>query len=294
MAGIQFGLFSITGDFGEAMAAAQRAEASGFVCFSPNDHFFSPFGAPSDPQLECFTLLAAVAAKTERIRLMPAVVAASFRPAPLLAKIATTLDLASDGRLTLGLGTGWLPTEHEAHGYPFPPIRERLARLAETIQVLRAMWTEERPSFRGTYFTIDGAYNQPRPVQTPHPPIMLGGSATGLLRLAAAEADVVNLIPPTGQGKDFPNDPEATRRFTAAVLLERIELLKQLAKEAGRDPDEIELTGLSLVALAERPDDPSLAHAAEMLGFPDLASAQASPVALFGTPEQVCEQIRAQ
>ncbi len=292
MAAIRFGLFSISGVFEDAMHAALRAERAGFASFSPNDHFFSPFGAPSDPQLECFTLLAAVAAKTERIRLMPAVVAASFRPPPLLAKIASTLDHASRGRLTLGLGAGWLPTEYEAHGYRFPSTRERLAQLAETIAVLKAMWTQERPSFHGNYFDIEGAYNQPRPIQQPHPPIMLGGSGTGLLRLAAAEADIVNLIPPTGQGKDFPNDPEATRRFTAEVLRERIALLRRFAREAGRDPDEIELTGLSLICLARDADAPVLQQAAAGLGFPDLATAMASPVALFGTPEQVCEQIR--
>ncbi len=292
-AAIRFGLFSITGDFGEAMAAALRAEQSGFVSISPNDHFFSPFGAPSDPQLECFTLLTAIAARTTTLRLVPAVVAASFRPPPLLAKIATTLDHASAGRLTLGLGAGWLPTEYKAHGYPFPSTRERLAQLAETLAVVKAMWTEERPRFSGRYFEIDGAYNQPRPVQRPHPPILLGGSGTGLLRLAAAEADIINLIPPTGRGKDFPNDPDATRRFTADVLLERIELLKRFAGEAGRDPETIELSGLSLVCLARRADDAVLRDAAGALGFPDLAAAMASPVALFGTPEQVCEQIEA-
>ena len=292
MAQVKFGLFSIAGDAKAVMANAVRAERDGFFSFSPNDHFFSPFGKPSDPQLECFTMLAAIAAKTERIRLVPAVVAASFRNPALLAKITTTLDLVSDGRFTLGLGSGWLPTEYHAHNYPFPPTRERLEQMAEVIQVVKAMWTEERPSFTGRYFKIDGAYNQPRPVQRPHPPIMLGGSGTRLLELAAQHADAINLIPPTGKGKDFPNDPEATRKFDMGVLKQRIGLLERFTKEAGRDPEAIEKSGLALIHVTERADAPELTASANALGFPDLATAQRAPVALFGSAEQVCEELR--
>jgi probable F420-dependent oxidoreductase len=291
---IKFGLFSLTGDFNQAVQSAIDAEKAGFVSFSPNDHFFSPFGAPSDPQLECFTLLATVAAKTTLIRLVPAVVAASFRPPPLLAKMATALDIASGDRLTLGLGSGWLPTEYHAHGYAFPSTSERLAQLGEAIEIIKAMWTDERPTFTGKYFAIDGAYNQPRPLQQPHPPLMLGGSGTKLLRLAAKHADLVNLIPPTGNGKDFPNDPEATRRFTQAVLHERIALLRGFASEAGRDPDSIELSGLTLICLSEKADDPVLHECATSLGFGNVAEAIQAPVILIGTPQQVCEQLRRQ
>lgn len=276
----------------EAIATALEAERAGFYSISTNDHYFSPFAAPSDPQLECLTLLTAMAAKTTRIRLVPAVVSASFRPPPLLAKIATTLDLVSGGRLTLGLGSGWLPGEYHAHGYPFPSTPERLAQLAEAIQVIKAMWTEEAPTFKGQYFQIENAYNQPRPLQRPHPPIMLGGSGTGLLRIAAQHADLLNLIPPTGHGKDFPNDPVATRKFDIGVLKDRIALLHRFAEEAGRDPSSIELSGLALIGLSRQSDDAGVTTVATSLGFPDLASAQRSPVVLLGTPEQVCEALR--
>lgn len=289
---VKFGLFSISGDFSTVMATALRADAAGFYSFSPNDHFFSPFGSPEAPQLECFTILSAIAARTSRIRLAPAVVAASFRPPPLLAKIATTLDIVSEGRLILGLGSGWLPGEYHAHGYSFPSTPERLEQLAEAVQVVKAMWTQEEPVFKGRYFAIDKAYNQPRPVQRPHPPIMLGGSGTRLLQIAAAYADLVNLIPPTGNGKDFPNDPVATRRFDTARLVERIDRLRGFAEAAGRDPAAIELSGLTLLGLSRDPEDPNLVDLAKSLGFPDLGTAQKSPVTLLGSPEQVCAELR--
>ena len=289
---VKFGLFSMSGDFSAVMATALRADRAGFYSFSPNDHFFSPFGSPEAPQLECFTILSAIAARTNRIRLAPAVVAASFRPPPLLAKIATTLDIVSGGRLILGVGAGWLPGEYHAHGYPFPSTPERLEQLAEALQVVKAMWTQEEPTFKGRYFAIEKAYNQPRPIQRPHPPIMLGGSGTRLLQIAAAYADLVNLIPPTRNGKDFPNDPVATLRFDTARLKDRIKRLRGFAEAAGRDPEEIELSGLALLGLSRNPEDPALGHLARSLGFPDLSTAQKSPVALLGSPDQVCDELR--
>ncbi|HJP34716.1 MAG TPA: LLM class flavin-dependent oxidoreductase, partial [Gammaproteobacteria bacterium] len=138
---VKFGLFVLPDNVADAQAAARRAEADGFYSISHNDHFYSPLGPPESPQLECFTVLTAIAAVTETIKLVPAVVAASFRTPPLLAKIATSLDIASNGRFICGLGAGWQDKEYEAHGIPFPPLQERLEQLDETIQILKAMWT---------------------------------------------------------------------------------------------------------------------------------------------------------
>ncbi|MGB1882380.1 MAG: LLM class flavin-dependent oxidoreductase [Gammaproteobacteria bacterium] len=291
MADIEFGYFSISGDFEQAVAAGVAAEKNGYAVFTTNDHFFSPFAAPSDPQLECFTLLTTVAAKTSRIRIAPVVAAASFRTPPLLAKIASTLDIASGGRLTLGLGSGWLSGEYLAHGYAFPETSVRVEQLGETLEIIKAMWTQEAPSFRGKYFQIENAYNNPRPLQTPHPPLLLGGSAPRLLKLAARHADILNIIPPTGNSKDFPNDPEATRAFTTEVLIKRTNLLKRYAEESGRDPDEITLGSLSIICLSEKMDDLTVLEAARNLGFADLKTAIEAPTCLFGTPAQVREQI---
>src|SRR5262249_665220 len=127
---------------------------------------------------------------------------------------------------------------------------------------------------------------------TPHPPIMLGGSGTGLLKIAAREADILNIIPPTGNGKDFVNDPAATVKFDMPTLRRRIALLHGFMREAGRDPGEIELGGLVLLGLSKDSNAPALRQLATRLGFPDYASAQSSPVALLGTPEEVKRELQ--
>src|ERR1700691_3102743 len=124
---IQFGLFLPPGDFAKAKQAALDAEARGFYSVSINDHFYTPLGQPQTPQLECFTTLTAIAAVTSKVRLTPSVAAVSFRSPPMLAKIATTLDHVSNGRLILGLGAGWKRDEYEAHGYTYGNNAERLA-----------------------------------------------------------------------------------------------------------------------------------------------------------------------
>ena len=284
---VKFGLFLPTGDFAAAKKVAQRAEDDGFYSVSINDHFFSPLGTPQVPQLECFTTLTAVAAVTDRIRLTPTVVAASFRPPPLLAKIASTLDHVSNGRLTLGLGAGWQQSEYDAHGYAYPSNAERLAQMAEAIQVIKAMWTQAEPTFRGQYYTIDKAYNNPRPVQQPRPPLMLGGSGSGLLKIAAAEADILNIIPPIFNGKDFVNDPVATVAFDMAQLERRIGMFHECVEEVGRDPQSIELGGMAMLCLSDTTDDPMFGMVASRLGFPDVETARRSPLLFMGTPDEV-------
>jgi len=203
MAKAKFGMYLPQKDFAAAKQVALDAERQGFYSVSINDHFVSQIGPPDTPQTECFTTLAAIAAVTEKIHVVPAVASASYRMPAMLAKITATIDHLSGGRLILGLGAGWQESEYIAHGYEFPPPKERIERLDETIQILKAMWTEESPSFTGRYFSIEGANTHPRPAGIP---LMLGGSSKRMLRLAAAEADIVNLIPPTAGGKDFLKD----------------------------------------------------------------------------------------
>jgi alkanesulfonate monooxygenase SsuD/methylene tetrahydromethanopterin reductase-like flavin-dependent oxidoreductase (luciferase family) len=191
----------------------------------------------------------------------------------------------------MGLGAGWQDKEYLAHGYPFPPLKERLAQLDEGIQVMKAMWTQDEPAYSGRHFQIAQAYSNPRPLQQPYPPIMLGGSGTGLLRIAAREAAIINLIPPTGNGKDFINDPAATLRFDMDELKRRIALLHGFMREAGRDPGAIEMGGLLLLGLSRDANDPVLRNLAKRLGFADYATAQRAPVALLGTPDEVRREL---
>ena len=191
------------------------------------------------------------------------------------------------GGSTLGLGAGWQQSEYDAHGYAYPSNAERLAQMAEAIQVLKAMWTQAEPTFHGQYYTIEKAYNNPRPVQQPRPPLMLGGSGSGLLKIAAAEADILNIIPPIFNGKDFVNDPVATVAFDMAQLKRRIGMFRKYVGEVGRDPQSIELGGMVMLCLSDTADDPRFGKIASRLGFPDVETARRSPLLCMGTPDEV-------
>jgi probable F420-dependent oxidoreductase len=291
---IKFGLFLPTDDFAKARGAAEWAEANSFYSVSINDHFFSPLGAPQVPQLECFSTLSAIAAVTSKVRLTPAVVANSFRTPPMLAKIASTLDHLSNGRLVLGIGSGWQRSEYDAHGYAYPSNVERLEQLHDAIKLIKAMWTEDEPTYRGRYFSISRAYNNPRPVQRPHPPLMVGGSGSKLLRITAAEAQIANLIPPIINGKDFAQDPAAAVKFDKPNLQRRIEMLRRLAVESGREPDAIEISGLTMVRLSHSKSemDAAARETASAMGFPNEEAVRNSPVLLIGTPAEARRELR--
>jgi probable F420-dependent oxidoreductase len=259
-----------------------------------NDHFFSPFGSPETPQIECFTTLSAIAAVTKRVRLMPTVASISFRNPALLAKMATTLDHISNGRVVLGLGAGWQRSEYDAHGYRYGSNVERLEQLREAIQVIKAMWLQEDPILRGRYFSIEHAYNMPRPLQTPHPPIMVGGSGSKLLPITAAEADIANLIPPIIRGKDAVQDPQAAVNFDKRDLKQRIEKLRSLVRESGRDERSVTIAGFVLVNLCrdEAAATVALKATAASMGYPSEQAARNSPTLLIGTRQQVKHELR--
>jgi alkanesulfonate monooxygenase SsuD/methylene tetrahydromethanopterin reductase-like flavin-dependent oxidoreductase (luciferase family) len=253
---VKFGIFINTPSVQEAVEQAVSAEDGGFYSASVNDHFYSPLGSPETPQIECFTALTAMAMATSSIRLAPCVASSSFRSPALLGKICASIDTLSSGRFICGLGAGWQDKEYINHGYLFPRLSERLEQLDETIQILKAM-TSSNPSYTGKHFQINDAFNNPRPINGTIP-LMLGGSGTGLLKIAAREANILNIIPPTGHGKDFINDPVATTKFDMSVLKKRIAVLHELMAAEGRKPEEVELGGLALLGLSRKKDDQSL------------------------------------
>jgi F420-dependent oxidoreductase-like protein len=157
------------------------------------DHFM-PLGADqTGPILEGWTLLAALAAQTERLRMGVMVTGNTYRHPAVLAKMAATVDVVSGGRLDFGLGAGWFEAEHTAYGIPLHPPGERIQRLAEACEVIRLMWTETAASFDGRYYQVKQAYCEPKPIQKPHPPFVLGGSGERrTLRVVAQYADVWN------------------------------------------------------------------------------------------------------
>ena len=193
------------------------------------DHLLPIGGDPNGPIFEGWTLLSALAAQTKRLRLGLLVTSNRFRPPAMLAKIAATVDVVSGGRLDFGIGVGSRPNppsarrEYPAHGLPYLDFSDAVQSLAEACTVIRRLWTEDEPfDYNGNYHQLAGAFCNPKPVQQPHPPIMIGGRTTATLRVAAEHADLWNI--PGGDIND---------------CVRRSALLDQCCAEIGRDPASI-------------------------------------------------------
>ena len=232
---------------------AQWAEANGFSWFSVMDHLIQiPFvGAEDEPFMESWSTLSALAAVTSSIRLAPLVTSVAYRNPAHLAKIAAGVDIISRGRLTFGIGAGWYLREYQQYGWEFPEQPAiRIAQMEEAIQIALKMWSEPRASFHGKYFQINEAILEPKPVQKPHPPVMIGGSGEQLtLRAVARWADACNLF----------GDP--------ATVKHKLEVLRGHCDSEKRDFETIERTNLSSFLIAK--DEADLRTKKERLNLPD-------------------------
>ncbi len=215
------------------------------------DHFYG-FDAKTDPFLEAWTTLTWLAARHPNVELCHHVLGHGYRPPALTAKMAATLQVLSGGRFVLGIGAGWREAEYEAYGYPFPRPVVRFAQLEEVVQICRLMWTEDEPSFEGTYFRIDGASAPPLP--DPIPPICIGASGEQVgLPLVGRIADRWN----------------GTARGTDDDFRRRLGIVHAAAEAAGRDPAAIEVGTTLERALPETDADAEqlleeLSHRAEL------------------------------
>ena len=181
--------------FEHVASTVLAAEEAGFDLVTVMDHFYQipGVGAEEEPMLEAYSTLAALAARTSRIRLGAMVSGVTYHNPALLAKTVTTLDTISGGRAVLGLGAAWYEAEHVGLGVTFPPIGERMDRLEEALQICRLMFTTERPSFEGRFYRIERALNNPRPLQPGGPKILVGGvGERRTLQLVARYADIAN------------------------------------------------------------------------------------------------------
>jgi probable F420-dependent oxidoreductase len=267
---------------------AQEAEKLGFHSIWLCDHFFTlpPGGprqerirqatghpleshsSPVNPLLEVWTTLSALARDTERIRLGQSVLAMGYRNPALLAKMAATLDVISGGRVEMGIGAGWVEAEYRSYGYEFPKASVRIAQMEEAIQVMKCMWCEPEPIFKGEHFQIERAYCNPPPVQKPHPPIWVGGEGPKVLGVATRHADGFN-----------------ARYWPPEQFAERSGELADGCRAAGREPEDFR----SSVMLLMVPDiDPAKAEV-ERLKF------TSTPDSGFiaGTPAYCIERLRA-
>jgi F420-dependent oxidoreductase-like protein len=172
----------------------RHADASGWDLACVTDHFMPNTPERVGDTLECWTTLASLAALVPRMRLGTIVSGNTYRHPAVLAKMATNVDVVSGGRLVCGIGAGWQENEHRAYGIPFYTLRERLERLDEACQVLKLLWTQPRATFKGRYYQLDDAPLMPKPVQRPHPELMVGGGGEKVtLRIAAKHADHWNV-----------------------------------------------------------------------------------------------------
>jgi F420-dependent oxidoreductase-like protein len=193
------------------VALAETCERSGIEALFRSDHYLSP-SSPERPAHDAWTTLAGLAALTTTLRFGTLVSPVTFRHPSLLANAVGTVDHISGGRVELGMGAGWMDEEHRAFGFPFPPLRERVAMLAEQIEIVHRLWTEESVTFRGEHYTLEGCPARPKPVQKPRPPLLVGGRAKpGTANPAARFADEYNVI-----GSSFAEYEEARRSLDAA------------------------------------------------------------------------------
>jgi F420-dependent oxidoreductase-like protein len=208
---------------------AQWAERHGFVWFSVLDHMIQipRVGAPDEPFLEGWTVLAGLAAVTSRIRLATLATAVGYRNPAHLAKIAASVDLISRGRLTLGIGAGFFEEEYRQYGWEFPARpATRIQQMEEAVELILKMWTEPRTTFHGRYFHVDDAILEPKPVQKPRPPVMIAGAGEQMtLRAVARLADACNIV-----GGDI------------AEIRHKLSVLRGHCETVGRDYDTIEKT----------------------------------------------------
>jgi F420-dependent oxidoreductase-like protein len=252
---------------------AREAEQAGFDSIWLYDHFHTVPRPVTEAVFECWTAMAALARDTSTVRLGQMVTCNAYRPPALLAKMSSCIDVLSHGRLIVGIGAGWYQHEFEAYGYEYGDMPTRLRRLREALQVLHAMWTQERAAFEGRFYQVRGAINEPKPVQKPHPPLWIGGGGERVtLKLVAQYGDACNV----GGG-----DP--------AVVRHKLDVLRRHCDALGRDYDTIVKSTNVPVYLGD---------AAEIERLVTLRARQtgqrieADRDGYAGTPSEVAERIR--
>ncbi len=231
----------------EAMTrVAHVAEENGYDSVWLYDHFHTVPTPTLETTFECWTTTAGLARDTKRIKLGQMVTCNGYRNPAYLAKVASTIDVMSNGRLLFGIGAGWYEHEWRAYGYGFPDTPERLKMLRESVQIIRAMWTEEYAEFKGKYYSIDKAINEPKGVQKPHIPLWIGGGGEKVtLKLVAQFADACNV----GGGE-------------LETVKHKLEVLRGHCETLGRNYDQLTRSTSINLFLLHPGEDPATATAA--------------------------------
>ncbi len=249
---------------------AKTAEDLGYSALYISDHLDTQFGP--------LVAMTVAAESTSELHVGSFVLNNDLRHPVLLAKEIATLGLAAEGRVEVGLGAGWLRTDYEQVGLEFDELPARVGRLAESIAVLKALWSEGKATFEGTTYTVRGGQCEPRPVSPPR--LMLGGGSKRLLTLAAREADTIGINTALGTGDHAPTQ----------ATLDRYDRCLTWVREAA--PDRIGSIEFQIVAFATRvvPSRRAAVRTATMLGLPG-EDALELPIVLIGSVDEICEQL---
>lgn len=251
----------------DLLATAAHAEATGWDGVWVADHFMGNEGspiAPESPTLEAGSLVAALAAATDRVRLGTLVYGNTYRHPAVLANMAVTADHVSGGRFTLGLGAGWQVNEHRQYGITLPPVGERIDRFEEAVEIVRSLLTEPTTSYQGKHYQLGGALCEPKPVQRPLPILIGAAGERRMLGIVARLADQWNAW------------------GTPELIAHKSAVLERHCERVGRDPSEIGRSAQALVFVTDEPDP----------GATERLTAVTGRATLAGTPAQLVERLQ--
>ncbi|HEY5422544.1 MAG TPA: LLM class F420-dependent oxidoreductase [Ilumatobacteraceae bacterium] len=256
----------------KAVDIAVRAEALGYDSIWVYDHFHNVPRPANEAVFECWTTIAAISQRTSTVRLGQMVGCNGYRQPSVLAKITSTVDVISGGRLDWGIGAGWYENEFKGYGFDFPAPKDRIGMLRECVEIVKSMWTQPETTFAGKYYQLSRANCDPKPLQSPHPPIWIGGGGEQLtLRVVARHADYSN----------FGGVPDEWAR--------KREVLKAHCAAVGRDEETIGMTWSPEMCIRSTEAELRALGNRSLWGSSfDLWQA----TALVGTPEQICEKVQ--
>lgn len=276
------------------LEAARSAEEQGFSSVYVPDHFAEEPAGSGELSTETIipeatAAIAAIGATTQRVRVGGHVLCNLFRHPALTAQATATIDQITAGRAILGLGAGWTKNEFEMTGMDFPDIKPRLRMLDESLTVIRSLWTESKTTFNGEFYRLNDAFITVKPVQKPHPPILIGGAGKGLLRLAARHADICNVVLDLGKAGTVLMSEIAG--LTEDAYRAKLDFVTSEAAAAGRS---LTLSSTIFMMMITSTEEEGAQMAEALAGGFGLDPAEATrmPMALVGTPEQCIAELQ--
>ncbi len=293
---MEFGLQIANLEWSHMRDVAQAAEGLGFGALFVPDHIVAegPERQYDAHHLsyDAMVQVAILSEATKTVRVGHLVLCNLFRHPAITAQGLTSLDCLSGGRLIAGLGTGWTEREFRMTGMPFPEIGARLRMLDEAVTCVRSLWTREETTFSGEFYTLQDAILWPKPVQQPHPPILLGGGGRGLLRVAAKHADIVNII--SDAGKPGYIKLENVAKLTNDSFRAKVRFVRERARHLGREPNAIGISNVifSTILTDSAAETKTVAEGMAPMFNTTPEGVLQSPMALIGTPEQCVAELR--